>query len=158
MRLYHGTNVDFELIDLKKSNPYKDFGRGFYLTEIQKQAEKLAQKKSRILGGTPIVQSYEFDETLLDDSSLKVLIFEKPTKEWATFIYQNRSRSNPPFKHGYDIVIGPIADDGVAYLLNRYEEGTFSLEELAKALEFKELNNQLFFGTQRAAKLLKRIL
>ena len=32
MILYHGTNVDFQQIDIRKSNPYKDFGQGFYLT------------------------------------------------------------------------------------------------------------------------------
>ncbi len=34
MRLYHGTNVEFEQIDLTKSNRFKDFGQGFYLTDI----------------------------------------------------------------------------------------------------------------------------
>ncbi len=28
MRLYHGTNVDFDDIDLTMSNKYKDFGQG----------------------------------------------------------------------------------------------------------------------------------
>ena len=31
MRLYHGTNKEFLEIDLLKSKPNKDFGRGFYL-------------------------------------------------------------------------------------------------------------------------------
>ena len=35
MKLYHGTNVEFSEIDLKKSNRFKDFGRGFYLTDIR---------------------------------------------------------------------------------------------------------------------------
>ena len=35
MKLYHGTNVDFDVIDLTKSNKYKDFGQGFYLTDIR---------------------------------------------------------------------------------------------------------------------------
>lgn len=30
-----GTNVDFDVIDLTKSNKYKDFGQGFYLTDIR---------------------------------------------------------------------------------------------------------------------------
>jgi len=34
MILYHGTNIDFDTIDISKSSPYKDFGRGFYLTDI----------------------------------------------------------------------------------------------------------------------------
>lgn len=33
MKLYHGTNKDFDKIDLLKSKPNKDFGRGFYLSE-----------------------------------------------------------------------------------------------------------------------------
>lgn len=32
MKLYHGTNRDFDRIDLLKSKPNKDFGRGFYLS------------------------------------------------------------------------------------------------------------------------------
>ncbi len=33
MILYHGSNVPIEQIELGKSKPYKDFGRGFYLSE-----------------------------------------------------------------------------------------------------------------------------
>ena len=48
MILYHGTNSDFSEIDLKKTKPYKDFGRGFYVTDIQRQAYELAKNRSRI--------------------------------------------------------------------------------------------------------------
>lgn len=157
MILYHGTNMDFEAIDITRSNPYKDFGKGFYLTDIRKQAEELAKKRSRIFGGKVQVLTYEFGENNFTNSTLNILTFERPTKEWADFIYQNRNR-NISFKHNYDIVIGPIADDGVAYLLSRYEEGSFTLEQLAKELEYKKLNKQFYFGTQRAIDLLKRIL
>ena len=157
MMLFHGTNVDFQEIDIRKSNPYKDFGRGFYLTDIFSQAQNMAVKKARILGGEPIIQKYYFDETYLSDSSLNVLSFEKPDKEWAEFIYRNRTRSIPAFSHNYDIVTGPIADDGVAYLLSRYEEGFYTLEELAKELEYKKLNRQFFFGSSQSIKLLNRI-
>ena len=117
----------------------------------------MAAKKARILGGNPIVQKYQFDETYLSDPFLNVLLFEKPSKEWAEFIYRNRTRSIPAFSHHYDIVMGPIADDGVAYLLSRYEEGFCTLEELAKELEYKQLNRQFFFGTLRSINLLNRI-
>lgn len=30
MKLYHGTNVEFDEIDLRQSNKYKDFGQGYY--------------------------------------------------------------------------------------------------------------------------------
>ena len=50
MKLYHGTNLDIEKIDLLKCRPYKDFGTGFYLTEIEEQAAKMAKRVSRIYG------------------------------------------------------------------------------------------------------------
>jgi hypothetical protein len=38
MILYHGSNVEFDKIDLLKSKPNKDFGRGFYLSDNIEQA------------------------------------------------------------------------------------------------------------------------
>ena len=156
MILYHGTNVDFSEIDFTKSNRNKDFGRGFYLTDIFEQAQHWAIKKSEIFGGAAIIQKYCLDENVLLNSTLKVLKFDSPTEEWAEFVFNNRRRI-PMFTHDYDVVIGPIADDGVAYLLARYAEGTFSLKDLAKELEYKHLNIQYFFGTKKAVDFLKRI-
>lgn len=42
MILYHGTNADFGVIDLKKSKPNKDFGQGFYLSREYSQAIDMA--------------------------------------------------------------------------------------------------------------------
>lgn len=77
MRLYHGTNVDFDVIDITKSQKFKDFGQGFYLTDIYTQAEELAKKKARLFGGSPVVQVYEFDEVCLNTSRLKVCLFKE---------------------------------------------------------------------------------
>lgn len=155
MILYHGTNVDFEHIDISKTQLHKDFGRGFYLTDLREQAERMAMRKTRMLGGEPVVQAYELDETKL--SGLKVLSFDSATEAWASFILKNRDRSVKAPQHDYDIVIGPIADDGVAFLLGRYTEGTLTLSELARELEFKHLNKQYYFGSERAVSLLKRL-
>lgn len=116
MRLYHGTNADFSIIDISKSQKHKDFGQGFYLTDIYSQAEELAKKRARLFGGEPIVQIYEFDETLLKSDSLNVLVFDSPNAEWANFIFKNRDKRNDSFKHCYDIVVGPIADDGAKHI------------------------------------------
>ena len=62
MKLYHGTNTDFLEIDLSQSNRFKDFGRGFYLTDIKRQAEEMARRRVLQNGGMPIVQVYEFDD------------------------------------------------------------------------------------------------
>ena len=36
MKLYHGSNIEIEVIDLTKGRKGKDFGRGFYLSEDYK--------------------------------------------------------------------------------------------------------------------------
>ena len=156
MKLYHGTNVDFDTINLEKSNKYKDFGQGFYLTDIRSQAEQLAAKKAKLFGGYPIIQEYEFNEELLENGELKVLKFDNPCKEWAEFIFKNRNR-DLNFTHDYDVVIGPIANDGVAYLLGRYEEGTLTIDDLSRELTYKELNSQFFFGTSKSLQYLIRL-
>ena len=111
--LYHGSNVKIESVCLDQCNPYKDFGKGFYLTDIEEQARQMAIRRTRIAGEvSPTVTVYTFDERLLNDSSLQVKIFDKPSKEWALFVLANRK--GIAGQH-YDIVIGPIADDGVAF-------------------------------------------
>ena len=58
----------------------------------------------------------------------------------------------------YDIVYGPIDDDGVTYQLRRYEGGVISLARLVEELKYaKGITFQYFFGTERALAKLKRV-
>lgn len=154
--LYHGSNVGIDEIDLNKCKPNKDFGKGFYLTDIKEQAEQMALRRTRIMGeGIPIVTAYQFDEKVLRNSELNVKIFSEPSEEWAVFILNNRNKDD--YAHDYDIVIGPIADDGVAYQLERYERKMISLDVLVKELTYRKLNKQYYFGTKKAISYLKQI-
>ena len=45
--LFHGTNIMFDKIELSKCRPYKDFGKGFYLTDIRQQAEEMAIRRTK---------------------------------------------------------------------------------------------------------------
>ena len=92
MKLYHGSNTKIEKIDLSKCRPYKDFGQGFYLTEIKEQAEKMASRTAHIYEGEPIVTEFEFDESALTKLSVKQ--FDGPNEEWALFVLANRSKEN----------------------------------------------------------------
>lgn len=159
MILYHGSNVKIEVPNLEKSKPYKDFGRGFYLSADKNQALRMAEQKTlQLLIGEPIVSEFEFDETLLKSNELKVKIFEDYSVEWANFILQNRDVHNQHPIHEYDIVYGPIADDGVTFQLRRYQAGTISIDELVKELQYaKGITFQYFFGTSLALEKLKRI-
>ena len=159
MILYHGSNVKIEVPNLAKSKPYKDFGRGFYLSADKNQALRMAEQKTlQLLIGEPIVSEFEFDETLLQSNELKVKIFEDYSVEWANFILQNRDVHNQHPIHDYDIVYGPIADDGVTFQLRRYQAGTISIDELVKELQYaKGITFQYFFGTTLALEKLKRL-
>lgn len=157
MRLYHGTNTDFGEILLSCCRPNKDFGQGFYLTDIRSQAEAMAVRRCEFEEtGIPIVQEYEFDENVLNIGGLKVLKFDGVSENWAEFILKNRMAKGQRV-HDYDIVVGPVADDGVVFQLNLYMQHLITIETLVKELTYRQLNNQYFFGTEQAIQQLKRI-
>ena len=61
MILYHGSNMAIDGIDLNRCRPYKDFGRGFYLTDIREQAQRMAARTARMFSGNPTLTMFEFD-------------------------------------------------------------------------------------------------
>lgn len=157
MKLYHGSNADIETIDLTRGLRHKDFGKGFYVTPDRSTAIRMAQKKARLFGGTATLITYELDEVALP-SDLKVKRFpEKATVEWLMFVYDNRDRKNTTPIHDYDIVIGPIANDGVVLQLTNYREGIYTPEQVAKLLQDRYLDQQYYFGTVRALQFLHKI-
>ena len=157
MKLYHGTNTDIVKIDLAKGLRYKDFGRGFYLTSEKTTATRMAQKRARLFGGTATLITYELDEAALS-SDLKIKRFpEKATVEWLLFVDANRDRKNVLPIHDYDIVVGPIANDGVVLQLTNYREGIYTPKQVAKLLQDRYLDQQYCFGTERALRFLHKI-
>lgn len=158
MKLYHGSTEDITKIDLSKSKPNKDFGRGFYLSAEKEQAEKLAEYKAFQFGGEPTLNVFEFDERKLSDNSLKVLKFDGYSKEWADFVFANRNSKTGESIHNYDIVVGPIANDRVGVQVRRYIEHEISLETFLENLKYmKGVTFQYFFGTETAINLLRKI-
>lgn len=73
MILYHGSNIEIEKIELSKCRPYKDFGKGFYTTELQEQAEKMAKRVARIYGGSPVVNAFEINDDFMTANGLNTL-------------------------------------------------------------------------------------
>lgn len=157
MILYHGTNVDFDSIDLQASKPNKDFGRGFYLSDNRQQAEEMADARVALAGGVPIVIAYDFDEKLLDSGVLNVRLFKGYTEEWANFILENRKNAADTI-HDYDIVVGPIANDRVGKQLWRYRNHDIDMDTLIRNLKYmKGITIQYFFGTEQAIKYLRKL-
>ena len=164
MILYHGSNLKIKEIDLSKCKPYKDFGRGFYCTTIKKQAEFMAERVVKRQGGVKTVNIYELDEKIFEDKELKIKKFNKPSKEWARFILNNRDR-NFKFKNSkecnfdskYDLVIGPVANDDIIVLFRTFVNGLIDIDTLIKELTYKELTDQYSFHTTKALKYLKGV-
>lgn len=159
IRLYHGSNVAIEQIDLSRSKRGKDFGQGFYLNANPDQAMEMAARTTRFLNeGIPTLSCFEFDEGEAAKNDLNIKIFPDYSEEWAAFVVMNRKNNSDIPAHPYDIVIGPIADDTVGVQIRRFIMGYLSASALVDELRFKgDHTIQYFFGTPKAVKLLKRI-
>lgn len=157
MKLYHGTNIVFDKIDLWKSKPNKDFGQGFYLSPDYNQALNMANiKTEQLQEGEPTVM--EFEVEVRDIRSLHTLVFDDYSENWAEFILANRNNSAGTPVHNYDIVIGPIANDRVGVQLWKYENQLIDMPTLVRKLKYmKGITIQYFFGTETALSILKRV-
>lgn len=159
MKLYHGSNMRVIVPDLSRSKPFKDFGSGFYLSDNYGQAMDLARSKvEQMRIGEAVVNEFFFDETILATDELSFKCFDDYSEEWVEFILTNRNNKISQPSHNYDIVYGPIADDGVNYQLRRYRGGVISLQKLIEELKYaKGITFQYFFGTERAIQKLRAL-
>lgn len=157
MILYHGSNTEIDRIDLGRCRPYKDFGKGFYLTDIKEQAQRMAARTARMFKGNPVLTLFEFDLQEAQASRLKIKTFDKPDREWARFVMTNRDIETAQPCHDYDIVIGPVADDTIARVLRLYTENFISEEQLLRELTFSKVTSQYLFHSEAAIKMLKRL-
>ena len=143
--LYHGSNIAFERIDLGKSHNRRDFGRGFYCTVLEKQAEEWARRLYlRSSKGGRYVYRYLFRQT--DD--LKIKHFAALDQEWLEFIKENRTKGG--IQHSYDVVVGPVADDNTMETVQLYLSGILKAEEAVERLRYNKVNNQVSFHTPLA--------
>lgn len=156
MKLYHGSNILIDKIDLSKSKPNKDFGRGFYLSDNEEQALEMAKFKTLTLGGEPLISIFEFDENIITNNTLKVKVFQDYSEDWADFVFANREGLDNVEE--YDIVYGPIANDTVGLQIRKLKSGNIDKAEFLNRLKYmKGITFQYYFGTENAIKTLKKI-
>ena len=117
----------------------KDFGEGFYCTELKKQAVKWAKRYD-----TPVVNIYDYQS----NEALNILQFESMTDEWLDFIVA--CRSGKP--HNYDIVIGAMADDQIYNYVADFMNGVLTREQFWVLAKFKYPMHQINFCTSEALK------
>lgn len=150
IELYHGSNLEITKIDLSKSKKGKDFGCGFYLNPSKEQAMEMAIRTTkRMTYGKPIVSCFLFDQ-LHASEQLNIKVFDGYSIGWAKFVLSNRRNKEDNNIHGFDVVIGPIADDTVGLQMHRYLQGYISIETMIEELRFRpNMTNQYYFGTQK---------
>lgn len=152
MKLYHGSNIEVKNPDLKYSNKTRDFGKGFYLTTDIEQAQTWADKKALKLGsGKSTVTIFEIEENEL--ANLKVKKFEKADEEWFDYVLKNRQ--DITYYDNYDIVIGPIANDGTYEVINLFTRNILTKEQAILQLKSYKLKDQYTFKTDNSLNKLK---
>jgi hypothetical protein len=169
LTLYHGTTHNFTEIDVTRGKPFKDFGQGFYLTETYEHARNIAFRNRRIeeerlrgIGDETklpvLIYTYEFK--IENTNKLNIKRFNNADREWLKFIIANRM--NRTRQHEYDIVIGPTANDdtrtSIRTVMNAANGAILSdtaLDLLIEMLEPNNLPEQYYFGTNKAAAMLK---
>jgi len=152
MILYHGGTDIVKEPNLISGERSRDFGIGFYTTDIYEQALKWAIRQGQVRGKQAILNIYEFDE----ERAAKYLNFKKFTEyslEWLNFIVSNRAKRQT--KHDFDIVFGKIANDDVGETIQLVLDGLMPLDFALQRLKFMHANNQYAFCTEKALSYIK---
>ena len=151
MKLYHGSNIAAEKPRLIKSLRALDFGSGFFMTSDFDQALKWSELVIlRRREGAAVVGQYSFDEKHLD--YLNVLNLGGSTAEWFHFATANRKCEI--MESSYDVIIGPVADDTTAAIINLFLDGFIDEKSAIERLLPQKLKDQYVFRSSRVIDLL----
>ena len=140
--IYHGSNAVVQRPEILINGYYKDFGYGFYCTNIRKQAKRWALSKR----GKSIINNYIYKR----NSSLKICSFEEMTEEWLEFVVNCRRGR----EHEFDIVEGPMTDDQIWDYVEDFIAGNISRAAFWELAKFKYPTHQIVFCTEEALKTL----
>jgi len=151
MKLFHGSTQIIETPVMLESQRLLDFGKGFYTTTNQNQAERWAMiKKKRMANNSKaIVTIYEISKNLFANENYKIKEFTIADENWLDFIMANRNHEN---FHNYEIVIGPVANDTLYSTLSLFESGILNKKETIKRLKIHKLYDQISFHNQKVLK------
>jgi hypothetical protein len=157
MKVYHGSYIEINEIDLSKCESNRDFGKGFYVTNLREQAEYWARRKGKQYENDGYVTEFIFYENAFNNYHLNVLRFGDYSEEWLDFVVMNRNPENSEPTHNYDIIEGPVADDDITKQIFVYLEGGISKVDFIEELKFKHKpSHQIAFCSLKSLQMLKR--
>lgn len=156
MIVYHGSTLKIEKPLIIRSEFGRDFGFAFYTTDIKEQAERWAVRRAKLQerkfsGGKAVVNIYDWTE----NRELNVHTFDGASMEWLDMVVN--CRSNPSYNHGFDVVVGKIANDNVGETVSYVVHGIMRKEDAIERLKFEKINNQIAFCTEKALSSLRFI-
>ena len=154
MILYHGSTEVINNPEIIISLTSRDFGAGFYCTDIQSQAQKWVLRQGRIRKQKAVLNLYEFNM----DAALKSLnfkMFKDYALEWLELIIN--CRKNHQYEHEFDIVYGKIANDDVGETVQAVINGLMPVDFALQKLVFIPANNQYCFCTEKSLAFLNFI-
>ena len=110
MTLYHGSHVAVTSPLVSVGRRYLDFGQGFYLTSLRRQAEKcasiVASRKGRRAEG--VLNVYSFNDTLAAEEGVRFKRFDSYDIEWLDYVVACRGGKDASLE--YDVVEGGVAN------------------------------------------------
>lgn len=113
LTLYHGSQMSVPHPNAKAGRKNLDFGPGFYLTKIRKQAENwavvMAGRKGR--NAEAVLNTYQFDMDRATVDGVRVKSFPSYDLEWLDYVVS--CRRGKDYSCEYDIVEGGVANDNV---------------------------------------------
>jgi hypothetical protein len=152
--LYHGGTDSVEKPVIKTSAASRDFGAGFYCTDIREQAEKWAWRQGRMRKQAAILNIYTFDSNnALQTVNCKM--FTDYQIEWLELVVN--CRKDIHYKHEFDIVFGKIANDDVGETVQAVVNGLMPPDFALQKLAFMLANNQYCFCTEKSLQFLQFI-
>lgn len=137
--VFHGSVVEVKEPLVALSRPNLDFGQGFYVTDIQQQAERWAVRLGTRRLATPVLNVYNLDIEKVQ-ATYRYLKFEAYNKDWLDFIVGNRK--GKMLWKGYDLIEGGVANDNVIDTVEDYIRGRMSAEAALVELSKHQPNNQ----------------
>ena len=138
--VYHGGTEIVERPDCKRGRKNLDFGQGFYVTDIRRQAEDWAKLTADRRRTTPILNRYRLNrDAIISEARCK--IFKAYDEEWLEFIVS--SRQGQSTGDAYDYVEGGVANDRVVDTINLYMAGLMDRGTALRRLSEHQPNNQI---------------
>jgi hypothetical protein len=155
MKVYHGSYIELEKIELAKCLPQKDFGQGFYVTKFKHHAENWARVIGKKHNTQGFVTEFDYTESPFAQRICQIKHFDNYNEEWLDFVVANRQNEEEKAIHDFDIVEGPVADDKVQNRIRDYLNGEIPKQEFLKELIYHEKTHQICFCTKVSLQLLK---